>query len=45
MDSPFPIVGVGASSGGVEALQTLFRVMPPAPGMAFVVLTRGAYPP
>ncbi|HKF11078.1 MAG TPA: CheR family methyltransferase [Xanthobacteraceae bacterium] len=39
MDRPFPIVGVGASAGGVEALEYLFKAMPPEPGMAFVVVT------
>jgi two-component system, chemotaxis family, CheB/CheR fusion protein len=39
MDKPFPIVGVGASAGGVEALEYLFKAMPPEPGMAFVVIT------
>jgi len=39
MDRPFPIVGVGASAGGVEALEYLFKAMPPEPGMAFVVIT------
>jgi two-component system, chemotaxis family, CheB/CheR fusion protein len=39
MDTRFPIVGVGASAGGVEALEHLFKAMPPAPGMAFVVVT------
>jgi two-component system CheB/CheR fusion protein len=39
MDKPFPIVGVGASAGGVEALGYLFKAMPPEPGMAFVVVT------
>jgi two-component system, chemotaxis family, CheB/CheR fusion protein len=34
----FPIVGVGASAGGVEALEALFRPMPAEPGMAFVVI-------
>ena len=37
--SPFPIVGIGASAGGVEALEALFRPMPAKPGMAFVVVT------
>ena len=36
MDKPFPIVGVGASAGGVEALEYLFKAMPLEPGMAFV---------
>lgn len=36
----FPIVGIGASAGGVEALQALFRAMPDPPlPMAFVVVT------
>src|SRR5215471_8818592 len=39
MDKPFPIVGVGASAGGVEALEGLFKAMPSNPGMAFVVIT------
>src|SRR5262249_54189219 len=39
MDKPFPIVGVGASAGGVEALEYLFKAMPPDPGMAFVIIT------
>src|SRR5262249_27719233 len=39
MDRPFPIVGVGASAGGVEALEYLFKAMPPEPGMAFIIIT------
>jgi two-component system, chemotaxis family, CheB/CheR fusion protein len=36
----FPIVGIGASAGGVEALQALFRAMPDPPlAMAFVIVT------
>ncbi len=36
----FPIVGIGASAGGVEALQAFFQAMPdPPPAMAFVVVT------
>lgn len=36
----FPIVGLGASAGGVEALQGFFRAIPdPPPAMAFVVVT------
>lgn len=39
-DKPsFPIVGVGASAGGVEALEGLFRALPSDSGMAFVVVT------
>jgi two-component system, chemotaxis family, CheB/CheR fusion protein len=35
----FPIVGVGASAGGLEALEELFSDMPADTGMAFVVVT------
>lgn len=35
----FPIVGIGASAGGVEALEGFFRGVPDKPGMAFVVVT------
>ncbi len=35
----FPIVGVGASAGGLEALDVLFSRMPNNTGMAFVVIT------
>jgi two-component system CheB/CheR fusion protein len=38
-DHPFPIVGIGASAGGVEALEGLFRAMPTDSGMAFIVVT------
>ena len=34
-----PIVGVGASAGGIEALEGFFRGLPPSPGLAFVVIT------
>lgn len=37
--SGFPIVGIGASAGGLEALEQLFKNMPADTGMAFVVLT------
>ena len=39
MDRSFPVVGVGASAGGVEALEYLFKAMPAEPGMAFVIIT------
>lgn len=40
MSQRFPVVGIGASAGGVEALQTFFRAMPdPPPAMVFVVVT------
>ncbi len=35
----FPIVGIGASAGGLEALDELFAHMPLDTGMAFVVVT------
>ena len=35
----FPIVSIGASAGGLEALKELFRAMPPDTGMGFVVVT------
>ncbi|HEY1426060.1 MAG TPA: CheR family methyltransferase [Caulobacteraceae bacterium] len=34
----FPIVAVGASAGGIEALEAFFRGLPDASGCAFVVL-------
>ncbi len=34
----FPVVGIGASAGGLEAICTLFRHMPSDCGMAFVVV-------
>ncbi len=37
--SRFPIVGLGASAGGLEALQTFLDAMPQDSGLAFVVLT------
>lgn len=36
-DDP-PIVGIGASAGGVSALQEFFRALPPNTGAAFVVV-------
>ena len=35
---PFPIVALGASAGGLEALQQFFDHMPPDSGMAFMVI-------
>lgn len=35
----FPIVGIGASAGGLKALEALFAHMPPDAGLAFVVVT------
>src|SRR3989344_791986 len=34
----FPVVGIGASAGGLKALITLFESMPADCGMAFVVI-------
>ncbi|HZE75312.1 MAG TPA: chemotaxis protein CheB [Gemmatimonadales bacterium] len=34
----FPVVGVGASAGGLHALQRFFDAIPAAPGIAFVVV-------
>jgi len=34
----FPIVGVGASAGGLEAFSSLLRALPPDPGLALVFL-------
>lgn len=35
---PFPIVAIGASAGGLEALEQFLSHVPPACGMAFVVI-------
>ncbi len=35
---PFPIVGIGASAGGLEALEQFLRHVPEGCGMAFVVI-------
>ena len=35
----FPIVGIGASAGGLEAFQQFFRACPPDTGMAFVLVS------
>jgi two-component system CheB/CheR fusion protein len=38
-DNSFPIIGIGASAGGLEAFEQFFRFMPPDSGMAFVLVT------
>ena len=38
-DDNFPILGLGASAGGLEALKQFFEAMPPDSGMGFLVLT------
>ena len=39
MKSSFPVVGIGASAGGLRALEGFFAAMPANPGMAFVIIT------
>jgi len=36
--APGPIVGIGASAGGLEALKKFFGAMPPKTGLVFVVV-------
>jgi two-component system, chemotaxis family, CheB/CheR fusion protein len=38
LPTKFPIVGIGASAGGLEALNKFFSVLPPDTGMAFVLV-------
>lgn len=38
MKRKFPIVGIGASAGGIEAFKTLFEAAPAKSGMAFVLI-------
>lgn len=38
-DSNFPIVGLGASAGGLEAFEQFFRHVPADSGMAFVLVS------
>src|SRR2546423_13500363 len=35
---PFPVVGVGASAGGLEAFTKLLQHLPPNTGMAFALI-------
>ena len=37
-ENPFPIVGVGASAGGIDALTRLVSALPPQPALALVVV-------
>ena len=37
-DPAFPVIGIGASAGGLEALEQFFRHTPPDCGMAFVIV-------
>ena len=34
----FPIVGIGASAGGLESLESFFHALGPKPGAAFIVI-------
>ena len=38
LDQEFPIVGIGASAGGLDAIERLFDHMPINTGMAFVIV-------
>lgn len=38
-DESFPVLGMGASAGGLGALKQFFEAMPPDSGMAFLVVT------
>jgi chemotaxis response regulator CheB len=40
----FPVVGIGASAGGVEALRSFFAATSPESGMAYVVIQRSGSP-
>jgi two-component system, chemotaxis family, CheB/CheR fusion protein len=35
----FPVAGIGASAGGLQALESLFRGLPPDTGIAFIIVT------
>ena len=37
-EDPFTVVGIGASAGGLEAIQDYFSQMPSESGLAFVVV-------
>ena len=36
---PFPVVALGASAGGLEALEGFFKIVPPTTGAAFAVVS------
>ncbi|MBZ9936972.1 PAS domain-containing protein [Mesorhizobium sp. BR1-1-16] len=38
-DNRFPVVGIGASAGGIPAMEAFFRGLPVNPGAAFVIVT------
>ena len=37
-EASFPVVGIGASAGGLEAFRTLFAELPAESGMAFILV-------
>ena len=37
-EKPMPVVGIGASAGGLKALERFFQHLPEASGMAFVIV-------
>src|SRR5258708_5928326 len=37
-ERPFPVVGIGASAGGLEAFTKLLQTVPADTGMAFVLI-------
>jgi two-component system CheB/CheR fusion protein len=37
-ESQFPVVGIGASAGGLEALELFLKNVPPSSGMAFIIV-------
>jgi hypothetical protein len=37
-ENPFPVVGIGASAGGLSAITHLMAALPPRPGLALVVI-------
>ncbi len=37
-EESFPVVGIGASAGGLEAFELFFKNMPPDSGMAFILI-------
>ena len=37
-DNPFPVVGVGASAGGLEAFKRLIRAIPENSGLAYILV-------
>jgi two-component system, chemotaxis family, CheB/CheR fusion protein len=39
IDVPFPIVALGSSAGGLEAIEAFFKTVPPDSGLAYIVVT------